>query len=104
MRPEIPGEAVSVDIGTIIGLVIAVGCILISVVIGGGSPMGLINGPSIFVVIGGTLGAVIVSYPLATILKLHKVVLKAVFTKPTNTVETIRDLVRYAEVARREHW
>jgi len=91
-----------VDIGTIIGLIVAIGAILISIIIGGGSPLGMINGPSIFVVLGGTMGAVIIAYPLGTLLKLHTVVLKAIFTKPANTVETIRDLVSYAEVARRE--
>ena len=90
------------DIGTIAGLVIAVAAILISVVVSGGSITGLINGPSIFVVLVGTLGATIVSFPLARLLKLHTVVLKSVFSKPGDAVATIKDLVRYAEVARRE--
>ncbi|MCW5775120.1 MAG: MotA/TolQ/ExbB proton channel family protein [Phycisphaeraceae bacterium] len=58
--------------------------------------------PSIMVVFGGTLGAAIVSFPLARILKLHNVVLKSVFSKSADPVETIADLVKYAEVARRE--
>lgn len=90
------------DIGTIAGLVIAVAAILISVVVSGGSITGLINGPSIFVVLVGTLGATIVSFPLARLLKLHTVVLKSIFSKPGDAVATIKDLVRYAEVARRE--
>ena len=69
------------DIGTIAGLVIAVAAILISVVVSGGSITGLINGPSIFVVLVGTLGATIVSFPLARLLKLHTVVLKRIFSK-----------------------
>ena len=90
------------DIGTIAGLVIAVAAILISVVVSGGSITGLINGPSIFVVLVGTLGATIVSFPLGRLLKLHTVVLKSIFSKPGDAVATIKDLVRYAEVARRE--
>ena len=90
------------DIGTIAGLVIAVGAILISIVVSGGSLGAMINGPSIFVVLIGTLGATIVSFPLARLLKLHTVVLKSVFSKPGDAVATIKDLVRYAEVARRE--
>ena len=90
------------DIGTIAGLVIAVAAILISVVVSGGSITGMINGPSIFVVIVGTLGATIVSFPIARLLKLHTVILKSIFSKPGDAVATIKDLVRYAEVARRE--
>lgn len=90
------------DIGTVIGFVIAIGAILGSMLIGGQSPGGLINFPSLFVVFGGTIGATLVSFPLARMLKLHTVVLKSLFSKPVDPVETIRDLVRYAEVARRE--
>ena len=90
------------DIGTIAGLIIAFAAILISVVVSGGSITGLINGPSIFVVLVGTLGATIVSFPLARLLKLHTVVLKSIFSKPGDAVAKIKDLVRYAEVARRE--
>lgn len=90
------------DIGTIAGLIIAFSAILISVVVSGGSITGLINGPSIFVVLVGTFGATVVSFPLARLLKLHTVVLKSVFSKPGDAVATIKDLVRYAEVARRE--
>ena len=90
------------DIGTILGFVIAIGAIVISIFLGGSTPMGLVNGPSIFVVLVGTLGATIISFPLARLLKLHKVILKSVFSKPADVVETIKDLVRFAEVARRE--
>jgi len=90
------------DIGTVIGLVVAVGAIMISVVVGGGNLMDLVNGPSIFVVLVGTMGATLVSFPIARLLKLHTVVLKSVFSKSSDLVETIKDLVRFAEVARRE--
>ncbi len=90
------------DIGTVIGIILGVGVILLSVVLGGTNPASLINFPSIAVVIGGTVGAIVVSYPLATVFKIHTVLLKAFFVKPVDPGETIRDLVRYAEVARRE--
>jgi len=91
-----------VDVGTVIGIAIAVGCIVISIFWGGGTIGGLINMPSIFIVLGGTLGAVVVAFPLQQVLKIHTIMLKAIFTKPVNVGETIRDIVRYAEVARRE--
>ena len=88
--------------GTIVGLVVAIAAMFLSMLLGGGNPASLINLPSVVVVFGGTLGAVVVAFPLASILKLHKVVLTAVFGSQPNAAETIKDLVRYAEVARRE--
>lgn len=90
------------DIGTIAGLVIAVAAMLISAVMGGGDLAGLIDIPSIIIVFGGTLGAIVICYPLGNVFKLHKVVLKTVFHKPINPADLIKDIVKFAEVARRE--
>lgn len=90
------------DIGTVVGLVIAVVAVMLSIVLGGGNPASLINVPSILVVFGGTIGTIVLSFPLARVLKLHSVVLKSVFGSPPNLGQTIQDLVKYAEVARRE--
>lgn len=90
------------DIGTIAGLVIAVAAIVASIFLGGGNLGSLFNGPSVLIVFGGTMGAIIVSFPLVKVLKLHQVVLKSVFGSSPDPIETIRDLTRFAEVARRE--
>ncbi|MCH7961355.1 MAG: hypothetical protein IIC49_03375 [Planctomycetes bacterium] len=75
--------------------------ILISVVVSGGSITGLINGPSIFVVLVGTLGATIVSFPLARLLKLHTVVLKSIFSKPGDGGEVVKQPWDYWHRTRR---
>ncbi|KAA0216636.1 MAG: motility protein A [Leptolyngbya sp. PLA3] len=90
------------DIGTVAGLVVAIVALALGVVLGGGNPVALIDLPSIAVVFGGTFGAILASFPLARVTKLHAVVLKSVFSKPVDPVGTITDLVRYAEIARRE--
>ncbi len=90
------------DIGTIAGLIIAVVAILAGAVLGGGNLVALIDIPSIVIVFGGTLGVIVVSFPIASLLKVHKVFLKAFFTKSSSSIELIKDLVRFAEVARRE--
>jgi len=91
-----------VDIGTVVGLIIAFVAIMASMIMGGGNPASLIDMPSILVVFGGTAGAIAASFPLARLFKLHTIIFKAVFAKKTDAGETIRDLVKYAEVARRE--
>ncbi|MEM9166988.1 MAG: MotA/TolQ/ExbB proton channel family protein [Planctomycetota bacterium] len=89
------------DIGTVIGLVVAVAAIALGVVFGG-NPLALIDIVSIFVVLIGTIGAVTMCFPLARITKLHTVVMQAIFSSPPDPIEIIKDLVKYAELARRE--
>jgi len=91
-----------VDIGTIIGFVVGTAAILLAIVLGGGDPVSLINIPSVVVVFGGTIGATIVSFPLSRVLKIHGVVLKSLFHKGADAGQIISDMVRFAEVARRE--
>ncbi len=92
----------TVDIGTIGGLLIGVAAMLISVVMGGGNPLIFIDPASIIVVFGGMTGAVLMGAPLGRVLTAHTVVLKAVFGKAPDAGATIKDIVKYAEVARRE--
>lgn len=90
------------DIGTIAGLFVAIVAIIASIVLGGGELGSLFNLPSILIVFGGTFGAIVVAFPVARILKLHAVVLKSIFNAAGDPAQLIRDMVRYAEVARRE--
>jgi len=91
------------DIGTVVGLVLAFLAIVIAVLIGGGGDvMALVDPTSVFVVIFGATGAVVVSFPLARITGLVSVVKKSLFTDVNDPADTIAELVKYAEVARRE--
>lgn len=90
------------DLGTVIGLCVAFIAVGLSIVMGGGNPLGLINIPSLIVVFGGTAGAVIAAFPLSRSLALPKLVMKAAFGANADPAEAIRDLVKYAEIARRE--
>ncbi|HZW09566.1 MAG TPA: motility protein A [Phycisphaerales bacterium] len=90
------------DIGTIIGLVIGIAAMLAGIVLGGGDVGSLVDVPSIAVVVGGTIGATLLSYPLSRVLKLHSVMMKVLFARATDPAAVITDIVRFAEVARRE--
>ncbi len=89
------------DIGTIVGLVIAFVSVGLAVLLGG-DPLALINIPSLVVVVGGATGAVIAAFPLAKITKCHTVILKSVFNETPDIEGVIKDLVKFAEIARRE--
>ena len=89
------------DIGTIIGLVLAFASVGLAIVLGG-DPLALINIPSLVVVIGGATGAVLCAFPLSKMTKAHTVIMKAVFNDPPDIEGVIKDLVKFAEIARRE--
>lgn len=89
------------DIGTIIGLVVAFLSVGLAVLLGG-DPLALINIPSIVVVVGGATGAVIAAFPLSKMTKAHTVIMKSVFNETPDVEGVIRDLVKFAEIARRE--
>ncbi len=89
------------DIATIIGLISAVSLIIWA--IASNSPLAaFIDAPSIAIVVGGSIAAVLVAFPLGNVLGLVKVIRKTVFTKATDPTKLIGDLVHYAEVARRD--
>lgn len=91
------------DLGTVIGVVLAVVALGIGIFIGGGGDiMAIFDVVSVFIVLFGTIGAVLMSFPLARITGLVGVVKKAFFNDTSDAGETIAELVKYAEVARRE--
>lgn len=89
------------DISTVIGLVMGLSLISFAV-LSGSSVSAFVDGPSVMIVIGGALAASLISFPLRNVLGVAKVVKNCFFSKPANTVELIKDLVSYAEVARRD--
>jgi chemotaxis protein MotA len=90
-----------VDIATIGGLVVALGLIVWSILLGG-SLSGFIDMPSVAVVIGGTIGALLINFPLKKFLALGKVIGKTFMFTLDDPGIVIDKMVRYAERARRE--
>ncbi|MDX1947357.1 MAG: motility protein A [Pirellulaceae bacterium] len=90
------------DIATVIGLILAFAMMALSVVMGGGNFASFWDTASVLMVFGGTIGAVLICFPLKTVLKTPKVMLKPVFNKAPNPAELIKTLVSLAETARRD--
>jgi len=89
------------DIATIVGLVIAFGLTVWSILLGG-SLSGFIDMPSVAVVVGGTLGALLISFPLSTILGIAGFFKKTFLFALDDPQDVIGKMVKYAERARRE--
>ena len=89
------------DIATIVGLAAGVGLVVITVVMGG-DPGVFWSPPSIVLVIGGTLAATLLNYPLKDVLSVFNTVKNAFVHKESDTRELIERIVGFATVARRE--
>ncbi len=89
------------DLGTVIGIV-AGSALLIGSILMGGSLGAFINVPSLLIVIGGSMAATLINYPLPDFLGVMKVVKNAFMNKSVSAEDTIRTLTGFAETARRE--
>lgn len=87
------------DIATVIGLVLAFSLITYGT---RGQIAAFIDAPSAAITIGGTIGAMFTAFPLSRLLSAVSVVKNAFLVKTMTPVETIRQLVDFAEQARRE--
>ncbi len=89
------------DIATIIGLVLAIGAIIGSIATSG-DLLVFIHLPSLLVVGFGVIGATFIKWPLEVIKKIASYAMKVIFFSPTDPKETIEEIGKLAEVARRE--
>lgn len=90
------------DLGTIVGLVVAFGSLGASVMIEGGSLKALISMPAIVIVFGGTFGATLISVPLKEVLRLPGLLKLVVFPHFVNHARTAQEIIRLAGIARRK--
>lgn len=89
------------DLGTIIGLAAGVVMLLWSILMASDiAPF--IDYPSIIMVGGGSVCAALVSFPIQNILAVSRVTRKAFFTKSRDPQDVIAEMVKYAEIARRD--
>lgn len=91
------------DLATVIGLSLACIGIIGGNIVEGGSPMALFNIPGLMIVFVGTIGAVMASQPLETMIGLPKFILKAIMGgKGHDSAATVDLFVSMADKARRE--
>ena len=90
------------DKATLAGLVLAIGGILLGLMLEGGNIGQVLQPTAAMIVFGGTLGAILIQYPLPVALGAFRR-LAQVFVEPEQTAQsTIELLVKYANQARRE--
>ena len=88
------------DIASIIGVVSGIGFVCVTILLGSGLGM-FFNLPSVMVVIGGTLAATMIAYPLKDILTIFKVTMKVFMFKIEKPEDIIANLVEISNKARK---
>ena len=89
------------DIATLIGLIVSMGLVTVSILLGG-SGTWFINYPSMMIVFGGTMGSTLIAYPLAEVLSVVGVAKNAFLQKSQSAGELIPLMVDLAKKARQE--
>lgn len=90
------------DILSIIGILVAMAAVLVGQYLEGGSISSLLNGPAILIVLGGTLGAVMLQSPFVTFMRGMRMLWWAFMPPRIQNREAIDKLVSWSNIARRE--
>ena len=91
-----------IDFLTILGLVIGVSAILVGQQLEGGEISTLINGPAALIVIGGTLGAVMLQSPMIVFIRAIKMLWWIINTPHFDSEGIIQKIIGWSNIARRE--
>ena len=90
------------DILSIIGLIVGFGAILGGQFLEGGHIASLINGPACLIVLGGTVGSVMLQTPFRIFMNSIKMVLWIVFPPKQHSEEAIGKIMEWSNIARKE--
>ena len=92
-------EITALDLATLIGLIGALGVVLVSIVLGGSAGT-FINGASMLVVFGGTFLVTMMKFSIGSFLSATSVAVKAFIYKPMSSEELIESAVELAKTSR----
>jgi len=91
-----------IDFLTILGLIIGVSAILVGQQLEGGDISTLINGPAALIVIGGTVGAVMLQSPMMVFVRAIKMSWWTISTPQFDSEAVIQKIINWSNIARRE--
>ena len=90
------------DKSSFTGIVLAVGGIIAGLILEGGNLRQILQPTAAMIVFGGTIGAVMLQFPLTVVLQALRRLGSVFFSSRNNPHATIRRLVKFAQKARRE--
>ncbi len=91
------------DIASFAGLLFGIAVLVIAIAIAPGASFGaFVDYPSVMVVAGGSIAAVLICFPLKNFINLGRVLRNVFFNKQEDTSKLIEQIVSLAETARRD--
>jgi len=90
------------DIATIVGLILGIGLVVGSIVIGGGGLGPFFNVPSLMITVGGSIAALLINFPFKRVVGMFSVVKKCFTSKLPSPKAAITQFKEFATVARRD--
>lgn len=90
------------DKGSVIGVIVALGGILLGLVIEGGQLGQILQPTAALIVFGGTLGAILLQFPLPVVLAAFASLAQVFLHKQENSLAVVQEMVEYAQKARKE--
>ncbi len=90
------------DLGTVIGIVVAIAGILVGQAIEGGSVFQILQPTAALIVFGGTLGATMIGFPLSTLKQAAADLLHVFKEEDIRPNDVIDEVVKFTNKARRE--
>ena len=91
-----------IDLATLVGLLLAIGGILVGNYLEGGKVSSILQPTAALIVFGGTLGAVFVTYPMPILARGLKAAIQVIGNRSTDARGLLDEIVRYAQKARKE--
>ncbi len=89
------------DKGSVIGVFVALGGILLGLALEGGKIGQILQPTAALIVLGGTLGAVMLQFPLPVVIAAFASLAQVFFEKGTDPLDVIKEMVTYAQKARK---
>lgn len=86
---------------TLFGIIAGTSLILIAIFLGGAVDT-FVNVPGFFIVVGGTLAAICVNYPLNDIIQAHTAAFKIFLSRKVRVIDVVNTMVKIADISRRE--
>jgi chemotaxis protein MotA len=90
------------DIGTIVGLLLAAGAILLGLILEGGKIGQILQPTAALIVFGGTFGAIMVQFPVGVVVAAFRSLATIFFVPKSDPRGMIQEIVTIAHKARRE--
>jgi len=89
------------DIASVGGIILAIGAILIAMMMEGGSIMQITQPTAAIIVVGGTIGALLLQFPLYIFIAAAKAIMQVFFTGNHDAEATLKQLVEFGVKARK---